>query len=407
MPASHTVFISYSHANTTIIERFKQDLHHHDIEVWIDHESLTPGELSWEEAIRRGIRVADVVLYMASPEARLSRFVQGELDVAERESKLIIPIWVAGEHWVDVVPMIMSKMQHIDARTNYPVALQQLLKSLGNIDPVPNAIVSTSIPKTKFANSPTYQTLAASPSHVPIYIRILIWLSLTAGFANMILTAGFIAYPPLEYYSYPGYYQGYIAQRGQVGLVYGTFMAIAFALAIIPMIWCSRQARSMGLGRLSIGMVISTFLLNLVFFPALPQLFFTQPDKTPPYGYILRTAAISLCIGIVGIISTIFATTTGSRYYDISAIGVTTYRYSDAVNIAENVFFTYEFISLLYGILLTVIILRKAWIENTLDEGIRVTIATIVLAPLMLSSLPIIIYALRNIRQSREALTQR
>jgi formylglycine-generating enzyme required for sulfatase activity len=113
-----TVFISYSHLYSAQVERVKQGLRAQGVRVWIDHESLAPGTPSWEQAIRQGIQAADVVLYLAAPEALLSHNVQGELDVARRHSKPILPIWLAGDglEWVDVVPMVMSKMQYIDAR---------------------------------------------------------------------------------------------------------------------------------------------------------------------------------------------------------------------------------------------------------------------------------------------------
>ncbi|MBA3823201.1 MAG: SUMF1/EgtB/PvdO family nonheme iron enzyme [Ktedonobacterales bacterium] len=154
MPTYQKVFISYSHIYGALIEQFKQDLRAHGITVWIDHESLTPGTLNWDNAIRIGIRAVEVVLYMASPEARQSNNVQGELDVAERESKPIIPIWIAGDHWVDAVPMAMSKMQHIDARgARYPQALQQLLASLGvngGTAPVRPAVVPPLPPRSSY-----------------------------------------------------------------------------------------------------------------------------------------------------------------------------------------------------------------------------------------------------------------
>ncbi len=132
MTTYHTVFISYSHVQATIVDRLKQDLRGQGIHVWIDHESLTPGTRSWEAAIRKGIQATDVLLYLASPEALASNNVQGELDVAEYFQKPVIPLWVAGEHWVQAVPMAMSKMQHIDARgARYAQAVQELWRTLG------------------------------------------------------------------------------------------------------------------------------------------------------------------------------------------------------------------------------------------------------------------------------------
>jgi hypothetical protein len=111
-----TVFISYSHVYAAQVERVKRGLGAEGVRVWIDHESLQPGTRSWEIAIRQGIQASDVVVYLASPEALLSNNVQGELDVAESYHKPILPVWLAGDQWVHVVPMAMSKAQYIDAR---------------------------------------------------------------------------------------------------------------------------------------------------------------------------------------------------------------------------------------------------------------------------------------------------
>jgi formylglycine-generating enzyme required for sulfatase activity len=132
MTTYRTVFISYSHLQADIVERLKQALRGQGIHVWIDHESLTPGTRSWQDAIRQGIQAADVVLYMASPEALASNNVQGELDVAEDFQKPVIPIWVAGDRWVQAVPLTMTRMQHIDARGGrYAQAVQELWRTLG------------------------------------------------------------------------------------------------------------------------------------------------------------------------------------------------------------------------------------------------------------------------------------
>jgi TIR domain len=55
-----TVFISYSHQETAFVDRLKHDLSARSVNIWIDHESLTPGTRSWEVAIRNGIRSADL-----------------------------------------------------------------------------------------------------------------------------------------------------------------------------------------------------------------------------------------------------------------------------------------------------------------------------------------------------------
>jgi hypothetical protein len=126
------VFISYSHSQSSVVDRLKRDLRQAGIQVWIDHENLEPGTPSWEQAIRTGIQASDIVLYMASPEALISNNVQGEIDVAQALHKLIIPLWIAGTEWVHAAPMAMSKAQYLDARgIAYATAVARLLERLG------------------------------------------------------------------------------------------------------------------------------------------------------------------------------------------------------------------------------------------------------------------------------------
>jgi len=129
---SKTVFISYSHMQDMTVWQFKQDLKTAGVTVWIDHESLIRGTPSWEQAIRQAIQKSDAVLYMASPEALISEYAQGEIEIARSLTKSILPVWIAGDIWVNVAPMNMSKAQYIDARgKSYQLGLAQLLRQLG------------------------------------------------------------------------------------------------------------------------------------------------------------------------------------------------------------------------------------------------------------------------------------
>ena len=49
------VFISYMHENTAIVDRLREELTSHGIEVWIDRNEIKP-ESHWKDAIRETIR---------------------------------------------------------------------------------------------------------------------------------------------------------------------------------------------------------------------------------------------------------------------------------------------------------------------------------------------------------------
>lgn len=107
------------------------DLEKQGIRAWIDQEGLVPGTPDWEEEVRRAIRSAQAVLFMASPGARSSLYVRDELDIARHHQRPVFPIWVAGEEWIEAVPLGWGRTQYIDARgAQYEAALAQLIQML-------------------------------------------------------------------------------------------------------------------------------------------------------------------------------------------------------------------------------------------------------------------------------------
>jgi hypothetical protein len=113
------VFISYSRTNAALAAHLRQRLASAGVAVWLDHERLTPGTPDWDDAIRKGIQATDVVVYVASPDARHSPFVKSELLVAQRYGRRVIPLWIAGDHWIDAAPLWMGATQYIDARSDH------------------------------------------------------------------------------------------------------------------------------------------------------------------------------------------------------------------------------------------------------------------------------------------------
>jgi HEAT repeat protein len=130
------VFISYSNRDRHFVERLKQDLKRARVDYWIDHEGLNPGNLNWEKAIRRAIKESSAVIYVASPNAYESRYVQDELEIAGACRRDVYPVFAEGEDWIDCAPMGMLKMQYIDLRGNaYGEGFQRLLAALRGENP--------------------------------------------------------------------------------------------------------------------------------------------------------------------------------------------------------------------------------------------------------------------------------
>lgn len=95
------VFISYSRKDFHIVDRLRNDLRDAKIGIWIDKVGLTPGTLSWEQALRDAIADADAVLLCASRE---SPYVRDEVALAKQANKPIYPAWVDGENWLNCIP---------------------------------------------------------------------------------------------------------------------------------------------------------------------------------------------------------------------------------------------------------------------------------------------------------------
>src|SRR2546421_3030179 len=110
------VFLSYAHADREIVAHVRTDLQAQGVALWIDKEGIPAGHPDWEEALRKAMHAADAVLLIASPNARVSRYVKDELRIAEMYQRPVYPLWVAGEQWMDVVPIGWGGMQYLDAR---------------------------------------------------------------------------------------------------------------------------------------------------------------------------------------------------------------------------------------------------------------------------------------------------
>lgn len=159
------VFISYSHTDTEIVQKLHQDLVDAGIAVWVDHEGLRVGAPVWEEAIREAIRESRAVILVASPESRQSRYVRGELSIAEMYQRPVFPIWVGGDVWEDCVPMHLIGAQYADARNNrYADAFANLLRSLKGVATSEHPVVRLTPHRLNFAPRNPYKGLRAFAS---------------------------------------------------------------------------------------------------------------------------------------------------------------------------------------------------------------------------------------------------
>ncbi len=163
---SGLIFISYSHTDGTIVTTLHHHLEEAGLSVWVDHAGLRVGTPDWEEAIRRAIRDSRAVIFVASPEAYQSRYVRGELAIAEMYQRPVFPLWVAGEVWADCVPLHLISAHYADARYGkYDEALANLLRSLKTVPELPDYATLPLTPhQTNFIPRNPYKGLRAFTS---------------------------------------------------------------------------------------------------------------------------------------------------------------------------------------------------------------------------------------------------
>lgn len=85
------VFISYSHTDHNMAVQIASLLAKEGLNIWIDVEDIPPGE-NWRNAIDDGLKTAEVLLLLVTPESMASAEVQGEWNYFLDEKKPIIPI---------------------------------------------------------------------------------------------------------------------------------------------------------------------------------------------------------------------------------------------------------------------------------------------------------------------------
>ena len=69
------------------MRRVAEFLRKKGINVWVDNEKLVPGTPSWEVKIEKGIRTAEAVVVLLSPDSNASVWVRREISFAERYHK--------------------------------------------------------------------------------------------------------------------------------------------------------------------------------------------------------------------------------------------------------------------------------------------------------------------------------
>ncbi len=134
------VFISYSKPDREFVGKLADDLRNAGIQAWIDIE-IFPVGVSWEKALREGIRESSALIYVASANSVNSTWMQSEVSHANEMGKPVI-IAVIDDDGLGQIKEFSTKW--VDFRPDYHAGLNLLLKTLllssEVVKPEPHAI---------------------------------------------------------------------------------------------------------------------------------------------------------------------------------------------------------------------------------------------------------------------------
>lgn len=152
-----SVFISYSRADSSAIDRLEAELISYGFTTWVDRTHIEGGD-RWAAQIERAIEASDIVVVGLSPASVASFWVINELFFAHQRKKPIIPILLRP---VEHVPLLLAAIQYIDMLADEPQGLQQLRLRLLQFDRQSSAAVVAPLNLTD--NSPVAQRIAPTP----------------------------------------------------------------------------------------------------------------------------------------------------------------------------------------------------------------------------------------------------
>lgn len=130
------VFLSYARTDHSLASQLAQGLEVRGLSVWWDAQ-IRVGD-SWEQAIKRALLLADVVLVLVTPSSVESRWVTNEWSAALEQSQLVIPV-VGGGLSLSDLPLPLAGIQGVEFDPDDPSGFDLLARAirhaLGSPDP--------------------------------------------------------------------------------------------------------------------------------------------------------------------------------------------------------------------------------------------------------------------------------
>ena len=121
-----SAFFSYCRADSDFALKLAEDLKAAGANVWIDQLDIEPGT-PWDGAVEEALIKSPRMLVILSAVSVVSANVRDEITYALSHEKRVIPVLITDCD----LPIRLSRLQHIDFRTDYARGLKLLLRSLG------------------------------------------------------------------------------------------------------------------------------------------------------------------------------------------------------------------------------------------------------------------------------------
>jgi hypothetical protein len=121
-------FISYSRRDRAFVDQLSADLRNAGVQTWRDVEAILPGT-NWQQEIERGLKGAEVLLYVSSSNTAESQWSSKELQRFLERGGRVIPLILDDEGELHL-PAVLKTVQWVDFRGDYQSALIRLVESL-------------------------------------------------------------------------------------------------------------------------------------------------------------------------------------------------------------------------------------------------------------------------------------
>ena len=127
------IFMCYSRHNQDIVKTLSQDLEELGHTVWFDQE-LSGGQIWWDQILEK-IRQCDVFVLALAQEALDSHACKLEYTYASSLGKILLPVVVADGVSMNLLPPVLSKIQHMDYRVQDKKTAFTFVKTFQKLPP--------------------------------------------------------------------------------------------------------------------------------------------------------------------------------------------------------------------------------------------------------------------------------